>query len=93
MIVNPDKPARNILSGGKIRRTEPPKIFTEKLCAATKADMPGLYAEEGIWYDALFVISQLIEANPANKTFRDQRADLLEQVGLHKVAVSEKSEK
>jgi hypothetical protein len=86
MIVNPDKPAGDVSSGGAIRFTSPSEEFREKLSGAAKTDMPGLYAEEGVWYDALSELSELIEANPADKSLREQRAGLFEQIGLHNVA-------
>jgi hypothetical protein len=48
-----------------------------------------VYAEAGIWYDALSVLTAQIEANPENKTLRETRADLLRQVGLKAAAGSE----
>ena len=48
--------------------------------------MPSIYAESGIWYDAIMAISELIEASPKDMNLRKQRAGLLEQVGLPEVA-------
>src|SRR5688572_31393468 len=48
----------------------------------------GVYAEAGIWYDALAVLSDQIDAQPENKGLRETRSDLLRQVGL-KAARSE----
>ena len=42
-----------------------------------------VYAESGIWYDAIDELSKQIAAKPA---LRGQRAALLEQVGLNDVA-------
>ena len=44
--------------------------------------MPIVYAEAGIWHDALAGLSDLIDAQPDNKALRETRADLLRQVGL-----------
>ena len=39
-----------------------------------------------MWYDAIMAITNRIEANPANKELRDQRASFLDQIGLSEVA-------
>jgi hypothetical protein len=41
---------------------------------------------DGVWYDALDQLSQQISANPADARLRQQRAALLEQVGLREAA-------
>ena len=48
-----------------------------------------LYAEAGLWYDALSSLSDLIEATPDNPGLRQQRAALLKQVGLTDAAASD----
>ena len=53
---------------------------------ATRRDRLSIYAEEGIWYDAITTISEWIEANPRDNTLRLLRATLLDQVGLPAVA-------
>jgi len=44
------------------------------------------HARDGVWYDTIDQLSQLISANPANPRLRQQRAALLEQVGLREAA-------
>jgi len=48
----------------------------------TAGETPAIYAAQGFWYDAIAALSQLIDSNPGDKTLREQRADLLEQVRL-----------
>ena len=45
-------------------------------------EIPGIYADEGIWYDALSAICELIKTHPNDKNLRLQRASLLGQVVL-----------
>ncbi len=53
----------------------------------TPADrLYAVYAETGYWYDAIAHLSRQIEAAPGDKTLRNYRAKLLEQVNLPKVA-------
>lgn len=74
--------ARDIIAGGTIRRTPPPPLLERRLQGADRRQLPAIYAEQGFWYDAIAALSQLIDSNPGDKTLREQRADLLEQVGL-----------
>ncbi len=74
--------ARDIIAGGTIRRTQPPPLLERRLQGADRRRLPALYAEQGFWYDAIAALSQSIDSNPGDKTLREQRADLLEQVGL-----------
>ena len=45
-----------------------------------------MYAEAGIWYDALAAISALIEASPGDARLVKQREALLTQAGLPQIA-------
>jgi hypothetical protein len=44
------------------------------------------YAKDGLWYDTIDQLSQRISANPADLRLRQQRAALLDQVGLREAA-------
>jgi hypothetical protein len=44
--------------------------------------MPSLYAEAGLWYDAVAALGELIDQTPTDRTLVEQRAALLRQVGL-----------
>jgi hypothetical protein len=46
---------------------------------------------DGVWYDALDQLSQQISANPADARLRQQRAALLEQVGLREAAAFDRN--
>jgi hypothetical protein len=65
-----------VLSGGVITRALP------AVKPPPRATAPQRYAEEGLWYDAISAISDLIEAAPHDVRLRQQRAELLKQVGL-----------
>jgi hypothetical protein len=70
------------VASGNLKRIEPSKELAQELAAAKPADLPAIYAQAGIWYDALDAISNEIDANPKDSSLRHQRADLLKQVGL-----------
>ena len=58
-----------------------------KLSSASDADKAALYAENGIWYDALQSISDQIDKSPKDTSLRQERADLLKQVGMDGTAM------
>jgi len=89
LVTDPDNRSSDLVASGVIKRVEPSADLKEKIAKATPASLAGVYAESGIWYDALSVLTDQIEANPDNKTLRETRADLLRQVGLKAAAGSE----
>ena len=74
--------SKDILAGGAIERIAMPQDLKAKLASSASAEKQFIYAEAGIWYDALKSISDLIEATPQNQELRKQRTALLTQVGL-----------
>jgi hypothetical protein len=81
--------SKDILAGGAIERVEVPEGLRAKLAQAGKGELPFLYAEAGLWYDALAAISDLIESAPQDPALRRQRAALMAQVGLPEVREDE----
>jgi hypothetical protein len=47
--------------------------------------------KDGIWYDSIDQLSRLISANPRDSKLRQQRAALLEQVGLREAAAFDRN--
>lgn len=93
LITDPDNRSKDLVASGVIKRTEPSADLKEKLAKADPASIPGVYAEAGIWYDALSALSDQIDANPDNQALRQTRADLLRQVGLKTAADAELANK
>ena len=85
LVVDPDSRSRDNIAGGGIERVAPPAELRTKLARAGKAQAPKIYAEAGLWYDALSAISDLLDAAPQEPVLRQQRASLLEQVGLREI--------
>ena len=86
MVPDPDHRSKDIIAGGAIEIVDFPLALKEKLANAEKAEKPNIFAESGIWYDALSAISDLIDASPNDLILREKRISLLEQVGLSQVA-------
>jgi uncharacterized protein DUF928 len=85
LVVDPDSRSRDNIAGGAIERIAPPTELRTKLARAGKAQAPNIYAEAGLWYDALSAISDLLDATPNDPMLRQKRASLLEQVGLRDI--------
>ena len=86
LVTDADHHSKDILAGGIIARVDPPPSLPAKLKAAEGIHTTYIYAEEGLWYDALGAISGMMEASPNDLDLRRQRAALLKQVGLAEVA-------
>jgi uncharacterized protein DUF928 len=82
VVPDPNRRSRDILASGTIERVEPPAGLEAKLQGASKENLAFLYAEAGIWYDALAAISDLIANSPNDAGLLRQREALLAQAGL-----------
>ncbi len=82
VVPDPARRSKDILAGGTIQRVEPSQELKSKIAQAAKTDLPFLYAEAGLWYDAVTAISELIEAAPQDQALRKERAAMMVQVGL-----------
>jgi hypothetical protein len=76
----------SLWAGGTIERVDPPPELLARLEQSAPSDLPALYAEEGLWYDSLDALSDMIQAAPNEAILRQHRAALLEQVGLDEAA-------
>ena len=84
--------SKDVVASGVIKRVEPAADLKRKIADSPAPSLPAVYAEAGIWYDALAVLSDQIEAHPQNKELHRTRADLLRQVGLKAAAEAELAE-
>jgi hypothetical protein len=82
VVPDSNRRSKDILAGGSIERVASPAELTTKLSQASKSQVPALYAEAGMWYDALGAIGDLIEQSPQDTALVNQRSALLRQVGL-----------
>ncbi len=74
----------DVFASGVIRYVEPsPELI--KALEAAPGKRAEIYAEHGIWYDALEEVSNLILAEPQNTEWERARASLLEQIGLGRI--------
>ena len=89
LITDPENRSSDLVASGAIQRIESTADLKEKLSKADPSERAGIYAEAGIWYDALAALSDQIDAQPDNKALRESRAELLKQVGLKAAASAE----
>jgi hypothetical protein len=87
IVPDAERRSRDSTAGAGILRRDPSTNLRERLeLASPEGRDVFVYAENGIWYDAIAAVSSRIEAAPASTELRAQRAALLEQVGLAEVA-------
>lgn len=91
VVSNPKQRADDVLAGGSIERVADSATLQAKLEKTPKAQWAAVYAESGIWYDAIETLSKRISAEPNNRTLHAQRAALLEQVGLDDAAAYDRA--
>ena len=89
LVNDPDNRSKDLVASGVIKRIEPSADLKNKVSKAAPGSLAAIYADAGIWYDALSVLSDQIDAKPDDKSLRQTRADLLKQVGLKAAAQSE----
>jgi hypothetical protein len=85
VVRNPAQRSNDVLAGGTIKRVTDSPVQSQ-IKQASPAQWPALYAEAGIWYDAIDQLSRQISADQGNRQLRARRAALLEQVGLREAA-------
>jgi hypothetical protein len=90
VVRNPAQRSNDVLAGGTIKRVTDSPVQAQ-VKQASPAQLPALYAEAGIWYDAIDQLSRQISANQSNRQLRERRAALLEQVGLKDAAAFDRS--
>ncbi|WNZ23512.1 DUF928 domain-containing protein [Leptolyngbya sp. NK1-12] len=86
LICDPLDRSADVFTSGWIKRVEPSPSLTQKLAAATAEEQPKIYAEAGIWYEALSTLVQLRQAQPQNPALVSQWQTLLASVGLEQIA-------
>lgn len=70
---------------GWVQRTRLDQGLSDRLSRATPQQQAALYAENGIWYDALTTLAELKLAQPENQAIAKDWTDLLRAVGLEKL--------
>jgi hypothetical protein len=85
LVLDPKRRSKDIIAVGTIERVERANMNPAFLTAAPTTDALYRFAAEGLWYDAVMVISEMIESAPSDMTLRKHRVQLLDQVDLPEV--------
>mgnify|MGYP001079694448 FL=1 len=89
-VSDPNQRSRDVTAGGTIRRAEADAGLRAQLAGADARTAPLVYAQSGYFYDAIDGLSKLIARSPEDAGLREQRAALLDQVGLGQAAAAER---
>ncbi len=85
LVLDPKRRSKDVIAVGAIERVERAGLDQAALAAGPTTDSFYRFAADGLWYDAVMTISELIESAPTDPALRKQRAELLDQVNLSEV--------
>jgi hypothetical protein len=74
--------SNDVVTEGTIKLVDKPDNLDAELSKADKKRFAHVYAQEGIWYDAVDSLSKMINKYPNEEQFAQDRDSLLKQVGL-----------
>lgn len=86
LVVDPESRSKDVVASGFIQQVEPSAALSARVANANKEDLPAIYAEEGLWYDALETL--LTDVQSGNPALQAESAALLSQAGLTRAASS-----
>ena len=93
------RPSENVYARAWIERVATPSDLNQKLASVSSdRESPSerlrqralIYAQSGLWYDAVATLDRVRTANPTEKQAANLFVSLLEQVGLNQVATLER---
>ena len=82
LVIDAAQRSYDVMNAGTIERVELPNQLRGQLAHANKMTAARVSATEGLWYDTIAALSELIDTRPQDTTLRQQRAAVLEQEGL-----------
>ena len=82
---NPRNRKSSISVAGGIRRIALASSLDTQLKQATDRDRPKIYAQNGIWYEAISSLAALIRQKPNDSAIVDEWKNLLQSAGLEKI--------
>jgi Domain of Unknown Function (DUF928) len=84
--LNPDSIVTDYIVQGQIERFAPEPELAQELEVASPEEKVVLYAESGLWYDALHTLAELRRAKPNDPLLANEWAQLLRSIGLDDIA-------
>ncbi|HBE16170.1 MAG TPA: hypothetical protein DEG17_23365 [Cyanobacteria bacterium UBA11149] len=86
IVFNPEDMSDSKFVGGEIQRVALNSDIQDRLNTVLPQEQPGIYAENGIWYEALASLAKLRCSHPHDVTLADNWRSLLQQVGLSEIS-------
>lgn len=83
---NQQKQSPPIYVEGVIQRIDLNQKITQQLQTATSLQQVAIYAENGIWHQALTTLAKLHQQNPEDTQLKTQWRNLLNSIGLDNIA-------
>lgn len=93
VVCNPKRRTQDTAYTQAFMKRLPLSVLLEQQLARVKSEQERgrIYAEAGLWYDALATLAQANAADPANESIREDFYSLLNQVGLNQAIAKEQS--
>jgi hypothetical protein len=85
LVCDPNDPSGNLVVDSWIQRIQPSAELAAAIATASPADLPALYAQSGIWYEAIASLADPYR-QPADEAIVAQWQNLLNSVGLGSIA-------
>lgn len=86
MVCDSEQRSLDVFVQGSIQRVAPTAQLNNQLKVATPNNRPDVYAEAGMWFDALTTLAELRRSNPNNSAYSAEWEQLLKAVGLDSIA-------
>jgi hypothetical protein len=89
VVCNPNRRSGDVFAQSWIQRVEPSVALTQKLSSAnSKLEQARLYAEAGVWYDAIATLTEANQVDPNDSAIRSDLTALLSQVQIQNVVLT-----
>ncbi|BAZ42476.1 hypothetical protein NIES4101_84450 [Calothrix sp. NIES-4101] len=83
---NENKESPPVYVEGVVSRVNLNLTVTQQLSTATPQQQAAIYAQNGIWHQALTILLELSQNNPKDKIVHDNLASLFSEIGLREMA-------
>lgn len=86
VLCSSDEPGHNPGAGGIVQRVEPTAELAMALKRSAPQEYPAIYANAGIWYEALTTLAQQRRSHPQDNSLTANWVSLLKSVNLENIA-------
>ena len=86
VVCQPNDRLKDVFVSAWVQRVKPDKKVTDSLKRAIPRDRPAIYADASLWYDTISSLADLRRSNSRDTTLTNEWSELLDFVGLKKIA-------